>query len=81
MPIFSYKCTNESCGRIWDELRSNSERDERAECSHCEFPGDRRVTAPGGYNGDTGSASTRPKKAASRGSGEQLQFDFMKDKE
>lgn len=79
MPIYSYQCSD--CNKIWDEIRHTAEKDDPAECARCEVPAHRRVTAFGGYSGNTGGASTRPKNAASKGSGEQLQFDFMKDEE
>lgn len=79
MPIFSYQCVD--CNRIWDELRHSSEKDDSATCSKCEAPANRRVTSFGGYTGNTGSSSTRPKNAASKGSGEQLNFDFIEDEE
>lgn len=64
-PVYSYQCIN--CDHIWDELRRADEKDDPAECSHCNenAPGHRKITAIGGYTGNTGSASTRPKGAGS----------------
>ena len=79
MPIFSYQCIN--CNHIWDELRRSDEKDDPAECSRCDSNAQayRRVTAIGGYTGNTGSASTRPRGAGSNGS-QKFNFESSKKK-
>ncbi len=73
MPIYSYAC---ECGKAWDETRHVSERDEPAECTSCEAPAERRVTAHGGVQGSFGTP--RRKSQAAFKDGEQLNFDFDK---
>ena len=72
MPICSYQCI--SCSKIWDELRRRDEMDDPAECTTCEAPAHRRVTAMGGYQGNTGGASTKPRGAGAQRNGEPLNF-------
>ena len=62
-PIYEYKCNE--CGNVFDELVRKSD-DEPSFCKYCaSCQIERTVTAHGGYNFDSGSASVRPKGAGS----------------
>lgn len=78
MPIFSYHCR--SCGFEWDDIRPYDPDETTIECPHCETnTGDKVPTIPGGYSMDSGGASTKPRRAASKGSGKKLNL-VRKDK-
>ena len=72
MPQYVYECVN--CERRWSELRHTNERDDAATCERCEAPGHRQVTAIGGYSGNTGGGSTKPRKAGAMGNYENIPF-------
>jgi len=53
MPIYTYKCTNEECGREADKLLSLSDRSESIICSECGKTAFKIVSlpAPAKFNG------------------------------
>lgn len=62
MPIREVQCG--ACGHEWEEIVASGERPEK--CPHCES--DKvvvLVSAFGGYQGNMGGGSTRPRNAGS----------------
>lgn len=62
MPIREFQCRE--CGHIFEEIVQCEEG--QIPCPHCESnKTDKLISAFGGYIGNLGSASTRPKNAGS----------------
>ncbi|MBD3170740.1 MAG: zinc ribbon domain-containing protein [candidate division Zixibacteria bacterium] len=56
MPIYEFKCTN--CGKVFDELRGLSKRDEEAICPDCKAKAERMVSSFAAGNSSGASASS-----------------------
>ncbi len=66
MPIYSFKCTRETCGAETESLMKPWERENGVECPECGGKAEPVITTPGGYSiGGNNSASTKPKGAGS----------------
>jgi putative FmdB family regulatory protein len=66
MPIREYSCCK--CGHVFEEFYKPGETEpELMQCPHCEtLTAEKIFSVTGGYSGDLGSASVRPKGAGSR---------------
>jgi len=65
MPLREYLCG--SCGHQFESFKSgsNPEDYQTDPCPHCETPADLLPALIGGYQGNMGSGSTRPKNSMS----------------
>lgn len=78
-PYFDYHCGD--CGHVFED-RADSYDKEKKECPHCETKNSSRLpalTAP--PRGNFGTVYKKASKASTAVRDEQLQFEFMKNKE
>lgn len=62
MPFYDFLCS--CCGYLFESSAGVEEK--RIDCSHCETPtADRLPPLIGGYSGNLGPSSTRPKNSTS----------------
>jgi len=75
MPIYSYKCVD--CDLDFDEILPSS-GSQQADCPKCSKPADKIPSTIGGYHGNMGSGSTRPRNAGAM-KGSSLKFRERKE--
>lgn len=76
MPIYEFQCS--ACGHLFDEIRTYDPDEKIISCPHgCGMTAEKMPSLIGGYQGNTGPGSTRPKKAGSMRS-KKLNFSGQK---
>ncbi len=62
-PLYDYECKD--CGKVHETLVSRDHGDKPIQCPDCGGEALQKPSSFGGYNGNLGGSSTRPKNAGS----------------